>query len=216
MSRCCRVLLVVLVALGVAAPSAGAAPVNDVGSSLGVLWKTALAIPTPHNPFTEANPPNDLCADLGGGVVAPFAGTRPTGTAINFTCTVKAGTRILTFFWTSECSSFPNDHGTFGTTEDQLRKCVQKQDAGITGTITINDQRVQTHQAESGLVPVHLPEDNIFGVTGAEQEGQLVAHGFAFLTDPLAPGTYTIEGTVRFPGPPGGANNSFTTTIIVQ
>jgi hypothetical protein len=212
MRRCCRVLLVALVALGVAAPSAGAVPAKQL-DNLGALWKTVLEIRTPKNPFTQANPPNDLCAKLGGGVVAPFAGARPKGTPIDFTCTVKAGTRIFTFFWTSECSSFPGDHGMRGTSEAELRTCVRGQDAGITGTLTINGRPVPTSPFESGLVPIHLPQDNIFGVKGAERKGQSVAHGFVFLTDPLTPGTYTIKGHAVFPD---DSTKDFTTTIIVR
>ena len=216
MSRCCRALLVALVVLGVAAPSAGAAPPGALGDTLGAVWKTALEIPKPQNPFTPSDPANNLCADLGGGVVAPFAGTPKTaGTPIDFTCTVTAGTRIFIAAWSFECSSFPNDHGTFGTTEPELRKCARAADKGITATVTINGGEVPLSEVVSGLVQVSLPPNNIFGVHGAERNGQLVAHGFVFLTDPLTPGTYTIKGHVVFPTDPPSTID-FTTTIIVQ
>jgi hypothetical protein len=51
MRRCCRVLLVALVALGVAAPSAGAVPDKKLGGTLGALWERILETPSAENPF---------------------------------------------------------------------------------------------------------------------------------------------------------------------
>ena len=72
MSRLSRVLVVAVVALGVAAPSAAAVPGKELGDTLGAMWKNVLETPTPQNPFGGGGP---LCVDLGG-VVAPFGGTR--------------------------------------------------------------------------------------------------------------------------------------------
>jgi hypothetical protein len=59
---------------------------------------------------------------------------------------------------------------------------------------------------ETGLLRVHLPEDNIFGLTGADRSGASVAHGWVVRLNPLTPGTHTIKLT---------AGNTITTTIIV-
>ena len=94
-----------------------------------------------------------------------------------------------------------------------MRAAAEAADAGITATVTINGQPVPLSAVETGLLMIHLPQDNIFGLKGAERNGLSVAHGFVYLTDPLTPGTYIIEGHVEFPdGPPA----DFTTTIIVQ
>ena len=197
MSRLYRVLLIALVALGVVAPSAGAAPPTDLGNTLGNLWTKFLETPTGES---------SQCVRLGGNVVAPFGG----GT---FTCTVKAGTRIFIAGYTTECSTFAGDCGGPGSNEAQLRAAAEAGDAGVIATVTINNQPVSLSTVETGLLTIHLPPDNLFGVKGAARNGQSVAHGFVYLTDPLTPGTYIIQGHVVFPdGPPA----DFTTTIIVQ
>jgi hypothetical protein len=202
MPRVARALLLAAVTLCLVAPSAGAAPTN-LGNTLGDLWTTVLETPTPDNPLAGG----DKCVVLGGNIVAPFGG----GT---FTCTVKAGTSIFIAAYTTECSTFAGDCGGPGSNEAQLRAAAEAADAGITATVTINGQPVPLSSVETGLLTIHLPENNLFGLTGrAERNGLSVAHGFVYLTDPLAPGTYTIEGRVKFPR---GRPQNFTTTIIVQ
>ena len=131
---------------------------------------------------------------------------------MSFTCTVKAGTRIFIAAWTTECSTFAGDTGG-GTNEAELRANAVAADAGITATVTINDEPVPLSAVETGLLTIHLPQDNVFGLKGAERKGLSVAHGFVYLTDPLTPGTYVIEAHVVFPD---GSTADFTTTIIVQ
>ena len=198
MARLARALLLVAVTFCLVAPSASAAPTN-LGKTLGNLWTTVLETPTPDNPFGGGGP---QCVVLGGKIVAPFGGG-------SFTCTVKAGTRIFIAAWTTECSTFERN----GTTEAALRACAVGADEEVTATVTINGEPVPLSSVETGLLTIHLPQDNIFGLQGADRNGLSVAHGFVYLTDPLAPGTYVIEGRVKFPS---GRPQNFTTTIIVQ
>jgi hypothetical protein len=198
MPRLARALLLAAVTFCLVASSASAAPTN-LGKTLGNLWTTVLETPTPDNPFGGGGP---QCIVVGGKIVAPFGGG-------SFTCTVKAGTRIFIAAWTTECSTFEGN----GTTEAELRACAVAADAGVTATVTINDEPVPLTSVETGLLTIHLPQDNIFGLKGAERNGLSVAHGFVYLTDPLTPGTYIIEGHVVFPD---GSTADFTTTIIVQ
>jgi len=197
MARLARALLLVAVTFCLVAPSASAQ--TSLGGTLGDLWTTALETPTPDNPFGGGGP---QCFVLGGNIVAPFGGG-------SFTCTVKAGTRIFIAGWTTECSTFEGN----GTTEAELRACAVAADAGVKATVTINGEPVPLSSVETGLLTIHLPQDNIFGLQGADRNGLSVAHGFVYLTDPLAPGTYVIEGRVKFPS---GRPQNFTTTIIVQ
>jgi hypothetical protein len=201
MARLARALLMVAVTFCLVAPSASAQ--TSLGGTLGDLWTTTLETPTPQNPFGSGGP---QCFVLGSNIVAPFGGG-------SFTCTVKAGTRIFIAAWTTECSTFAGDCGGPGSNEAQLRAAAEAADAGITATVTINGQPVLLSSVETGLLTIHLPQDNIFGLQGAERNGLSVAHGFVYLTDPLAPGTYVIEGRVKFPR---GRPQNFTTTIIVQ
>ena len=197
MARLARALLLVAVTFCLVAPSASAQ--TSLGGTLGDLWTTTLETPTAQNPFGGGGP---QCFVLGGNIVAPFGGG-------SFTCTVKAGTRIFIAAWTTECSTFEGN----GTTEAALRACAVAADAGVKATVTINGEPVPLSSVETGLLTIHLPQDNIFGLQGADRNGLSVAHGFVYLTDPLAPGTYVIEGRVKFPS---GRPQNFTTTIIVQ
>jgi hypothetical protein len=203
MPRVARALLLAAVTLCLVAPSAGAAP-TSLGGTLGDLWTTVLQTPTPENPFGGGG---SQCVVLGGNIVAPFGGGR-------FTCNVTAGTRIFIAAWTTECSTFAGDDcGGPGSNEAQLRAAAEAADAGITATVTINGQPVPLSSVETGVLTIHLPQDNIFGAKGAERNGLSVAHGFVYLTVPLTPGTYIIRGHVVFPD---GSTADFTTTIIVQ
>jgi hypothetical protein len=198
MARLARALLLAAVIFCLVAPSASAAPTN-LGKTLGHLWTTVLEMPTPDNPFGGGGP---QCVRLGGKIVAPFGGG-------SFTCTVKAGTRIFIAAWTTECSTFERN----GTTEAELRACAVGADEDVTATVTINGEPVPLNSVETALLTIHLPQDNIFNMKGADRKGLSVAHGFVHLTDPLTPGTYIIEGHVVFPD---GSTADFTTTIIVQ
>jgi hypothetical protein len=205
MARLTRVLLLAAVTFCLVAPSASAAPTN-LGKSLGHLWTKVLEIPTPDSPFGDGGP---QCVVLGDKIVAPFGG----GT---FTCTVKAGTRIFIAAWTTECSSLPGDTPVpAGTTEADLRACAVGADEKVVATVAINGVTVPLSSVETGLLTIHLPQDNFFKppLKGADRNGVSVAHGFVYLTDPLTPGTYIIEGHVVFPD---GSTADFTTTIDVQ
>jgi hypothetical protein len=203
MNRVVRCLLIAVVTFCLVAPSASAAPAS-LGKTLGQLWTTVLETPTPNSPFGGGGP---QCVVLGGKIVAPFGG----GDVL--TCTVKAGTRIFIAGWTTECSTFAGDCGGPGSNEAQLRAAAEAADAGVTATVTINGQPVPLNSVETGLLTIHLPQDNIFAAKGAERNGLSVAHGFVYLTDPLTPGTYIIQGHVVFPDAPVV---NYTTTIIVQ
>ena len=199
MPRLVRVLLLAAVTFCLVAPSAGAAPTGP-DKILGDLWTTVLETPTPENPFGGG----DGCVALGGKIVAPL---KPGGVA---SCTVKPGTRIFVAAWTTECSTFEGN----GTSDAQLRTCARNADEGIRATVTINGVSVPLTEVETALLRIHLPQDNIFELKGADRKGLSVGHGLVYLTDPLAAGTtLTIIGHVVFPD---GTTADFTTRIIVR
>jgi hypothetical protein len=180
MSRLAHALLVAAATICIVAPSASANPNNRLGGTLGDLWTTVLQTPTPDNPFAGGSP----CVDLGG-ILAPFG---PNG--VTTSCTVERGTKIFAAAWTTECSTFEGN----GTTEAELRACARAFDQGITThTIAVDGQSVPVSEVETGLLTIHLPKDNIFGLTGADRNGLSVGHGWVTLLDPLPPGTHTID-----------------------
>ena len=215
MSRLARVLVVAVVTLGMAAPSAAAVPDKKLGDSLGAMWKEVLETPTPENPFTGGGP---LCVDLGG-VVAPFGA--PGDESI--TCTVKPGTKVFVAAWSAECSTL-EDPPFFGNNEAELRACARAVNAGIATSdviVVLDGRRVPVTEVTSGLVRLDLPTDNIFGAaagTGPPDTPYLsVANGWVALLHPLTPGTHTITLDISGEFPPGTPLDIHnTTTIIVK
>lgn len=206
MSRLARTLLLTAVAFCLVAPSASAAPTSQLGDTLGDLWTTVLQTPTPQNPFAGG----DTCVMLAGNIVAPFG---PSGAE---KCTVMSGTKIFVAAWTTECSTFKGDT-CGGANEAELRANARAADAGIMiHTVNVDGPPVPVTEVETGLLSIHLPQDNIFGLNGADRNGLSVAHGWVVLLDPLAPGMHEIK--IHIEGTYFGqhVNSTITTKIIVQ
>ena len=214
MSLLPRALVVAVVALGMAAPSAAAVPDKKLGNALGAMWKTVLETPTPQNPFGGGG---SLCVDLGG-VVAPFGAPGEE----SFTCTVKPGTKVFVAAWSAECSTLEGPP-FFGSNEAELRACARAVNAGITTddvVVVLDGRRVPVSEVTSGLVRLDLPADNIFGAAAGTGPPNLpylsVAHGWVARLHPLTPGTHTIALHISGEFPPGTPLLiDVTTTIIV-
>lgn len=200
MCRLLRIMLIVAVALSAAAPSAGAAPTKKLHAQLGALWTAVFETPSAQNSFGTGGEAFG-CWSLDG-TVAPLG---PTGVS---SCTVKPGTRILVAATSFECSSFPGDHGSFGTTEAELRTCARQNDLQSAPPVTVDGRAVQVREVETALLDIVLPADNIFGQPEGT-EGQSVAHAWVALLDPLTPGSHQIVITIDPQKPP------ITTTILV-
>ena len=116
MRRIFAVVGVVVSLVVVAGSPVAATSHRNLGHTLGVLWKTVLATPTPQNPWAGGSP----CIDLGGGIVSPFPPPKTT----SITCTVKAGTKIFVVAYSSECSTVELPP-YFGSNEAELRACAR-------------------------------------------------------------------------------------------
>jgi hypothetical protein len=183
------------VVLGVAPSSAGAVPTKKLDANLGTLWTTVFETPSAENPFGSGGPASG-CFDLGG-VVAPFG---PTGVP---SCTVKPGTKIFVAASSFECSTIEGN----GTTEAELRKCAQQSDVQVAPAVTLDGTSIPVTEAETALVSITLPADNIFGLS-AGTTGLCVGHGWVALLHPLTPGTHSI--VIALP------SSTITTTITVK
>ena len=203
-SRWLRVLLLCLVALGLFAPSAAAAPDKKLAAHLGAVWTAVLETPTAQNPFTGGDP----CVQLDG-VVAPVArlGTESV-------TSLKTGTRF-SLGWTSECSTVePPPY--FGTDEPSLRACARAVDAQLEPpTVTVDGRPLPVVEVETALLDVVLPADNIFGQP-AGTAAQSVGHGWVALLHPLPPGTHEIVIYVTGTYVVQPVDFTNTTTIIVR
>ena len=194
LSRLTRILLLVAVALCLGAPTAGADAAKKLDNNLAALWTTVLETPSAQNSFGSGGAAF-ACWDLGG-TVAPFA---PGGVE---SCTVKPGTKIFVAASSLECSTFEGN----GTTDAALRTCAREGDVQDAPSVTVDDKSVPVTEAETPLLNIVLPADNIFGKPVGTQ-GLSVGHGWVTLLHPLTPGTHTIVIDVATP---------ITTTIVVQ
>jgi hypothetical protein len=199
LSRLSRILLLVAVALCLGAPTVGADAAKKLDSNLAALWTKIFETPSAENPFGTGGAAF-ACLDLGGRTLAPFA---PFGVAVEL-CTVEPGTKIFVTASSVECSSFEGN----GDTDAALRRCARMGDAQEAPTVTVDGKSVPVTEAETPLLNITLPLDNIFGLP-AGTEGESVAHGWVTLLHPLTPGTHTIVIVVTGQLP-------ITTTIVVS
>ena len=180
MCRLSRTLLLAVVALAMAAPSADAVPNRDPGGILGDMWETVLETPIAENPFAGGDP----CVDLGP-VVAPLGPSLPS-----ITCTVKPSEGLFVTGWSSECSTFEAPP-FFGRDEAELRACARAVDAELpTPTITLDGTSAPVSEVETDLLRIKLPKDNIFGAS--ERRGLSVAHGWVSDVGRLSRGRHEI------------------------
>ena len=194
MCRLIRILLIAAVALSAAAPSAGATPTIKLDAQLGALWTAVLQTPGAQNSFGTGGEAFG-CWSLDG-TVAPFG---PTGVS---SCTVKPGTRIFVAANSVECSTFEGN----GTADAELRTCARQGDLQSAPPVTVDGRTVQVNEAESALLEIVLPADNLFGLPAGTQ-GLSVAHGWVALLNPLTPGSHQIVITI--------GSGTITTTIVV-
>jgi len=206
LSRLTRILLLVAVALCLGAPTAGA-DAAKLDNNLAALWTTILQTPSAQNPFGDGGS-EFACIDLGG-TVAPFA---PEG--FNGTCTVKPGTKIFVAASSVECSTFPEDGPGPTATEAQLRDCARQGDVKVTPAVTVDGQPVPVTEAETPLLNIVLPADNLFGEP-AGTTGQSVGHGWVTLLHPLTPPGSPHEIHIVITNNDGTESN-ITTTIVVE
>jgi hypothetical protein len=187
--------LLAAVTLGLAAPAASAAPATKLDADLAAMWTTVLQTPSAQNPFGTGGAASG-CLNLGG-TVAPFG---PAGVP---SCTVKPGTKIFVAASSFECSTFEGN----GTTEAELQACAKQTDLQTAPSVTVDGRPVPVTEAETGLLNIVLPADNIFGLP-AGATGLSFGHGWVSLLNPLTPGTHTI--VIHRAGFP-----DITTTILV-
>jgi hypothetical protein len=189
--------LLVASVIGAAAPSAQAVPAPKLDADLAAVWSTVLSTPDAQNPFGSGGVAF-ACIDIGG-TVSAFG---PNGVPA---CTVKPGTKIFVIAFSTECSTFEGQ----GPTEAELRACAEQADLRTAPSLTIDGQPRVPTKADTGLLRIALPADNLFGLPPGAG-GVSVADGWVLLLHPLTPGTHTIVIDL------GPAFALITTSIMVQ
>ena len=161
-----------------AAPAASATPPKKLDATLAALWTAVLQTPSAQNSFGTGDHAFE-CWDLDG-TVAPF---HPIGA---ISCTVNPGTNVFVVGFSVECSTFEGN----GTTEAALRTCARNANQ-IVPTITLDGRPAPVAEAETPLLHITLPADNVFGLPAGDQ-GLSVGHGWVVALHPLTPGSHTL------------------------
>jgi hypothetical protein len=110
-----------------------------------------------------------------------------------YTCSAPAGRPMYVVGLSNECSTFTGDHSTFGTSDQQLKRCARGLFQGAKDTTTIDGHSVNVDRliAGTGAYAVHVPKNNPFGL--APGRGRSAAHGFGLLLTGFAKGTHIIQ-----------------------
>ncbi|MBV9001935.1 MAG: hypothetical protein JO304_22955 [Solirubrobacterales bacterium] len=115
----------------------------------------------------------------------------------SYSCSEPAGRPVYAVELSNECSTFKGDHGTFGTSDSELKKCAAALFKGAKDTVTVDRQPVNVTElvATTGGYPVHVPKNNING-SGKPGNGRSAAHGYGLLFTGFSKGTHVIHALV--------------------
>jgi len=188
-------LVLATAGVAIAAAPASATPAHKAPATLTALWTKVLVTPSPQNPFGTGGP-STACWDLDG-TLSAFG---PQGVA---SCAAGTGTPIFILGSSVECSTFEGN----GTTEAELRACARTTDQQTAPSITFDGRPLTVAEAETPLMQITLPGDNIFGLP-AGSTGTSVGHGWVVQVNPQPPGTHTVVIT--------GTTFSVTTTFVIR
>ncbi len=109
-----------------------------------------------------------------------------------YTCSEPAGRPIYAIGLSNECSTFPDDHGSFGTSGDQLRRCAREEFAGATQRTAVDDHPVE-QELVTATRPYHVraAPGNILSL--GPGDGRSAAYGFGLLLTGFEKGTHVIH-----------------------
>jgi hypothetical protein len=178
-------------------PPHGTVAGKGYGYYVGKVWQVIFTSPTKHP---------DTCATVtvgGQQVAVVWPAITGSGTYTQ-TCSEPAGRPIYLQHVADECSTFKGDHGSYGTTDAQLKKCARAEFKNATGRTTVDGQRVahiNTYIAASGVYAVNLSQGhNYFGAK--KMHGRSAAYGYGVLLTGLSKGTHKIVVAGTIPSPP--------------
>jgi hypothetical protein len=120
-----------------------------------------------------------------------------------FTCTQPPGRPLYVDELSAECSTFKGDHGNFGTSGPQLKRCAHATFNGVKNTTTVGGRRVDMKNliAATDVYRVQIPNNNSLGAPPGT--GRAAAYGYGLLLSGLGKATYVIHslasaGAARF------------------
>jgi hypothetical protein len=133
-------------------------------------------------------------------------------TTNNYTCTEPAGRPMYAVGIGNECSTFKGDHGKFGTTDAQLRKCARALFKGVKQSFTVDGRSVNVSKLVTltAAFPVDIPKNPLFPLPHGK--GRSASYGPGLLLTGLSKGTHSIQGVTNL----GTARWNITWTVHVR
>jgi hypothetical protein len=190
--------LALLFTLGTPAGAAGASVVPPNGKAAGEgyaywlerSWQSVLSSSLPMEPCQTLTANGERVGYLTLPTIVP-------GTYHN-TCREPAGRPIYAIELSGECSTFLGDHGSFGTTDSQLKKCARTLYSGIVESTTVDGQSVDVSKSLKATRPfdVHLAPNNILGLPPGD--GRSAAYGYGLVLTGFSEGTHIIHTVGSF------------------
>ena len=167
-------------------PGNGKVAGHGYGYWLQRSWQATFSASPPANPCQSLTSSGQRVGYLTLKTLAP-------GTD-HYTCNEAAGRPIYVVGLSNECSTLKGDHGKFGTSDQQLKRCARALFVeGAKDTTTVDGQsvNVDTLVAATGEYAVHVPKNNPFGISPGK--GRSAAYGFGLLLTGFAKGTHIIH-----------------------
>jgi hypothetical protein len=128
---------------------------------------------------------------------------------VHLTCHLRAGRPAVFVQPTVECTTLLHEHGTFGVSPGDLRRCARQSFArahlkvtAVLDGVTIS---VASHRALSPVRTATIPAKNAFGVAGGTRV-RVVSDGYVLLVAHLPAGRHTLTASVRVHGKLYGAS----------
>ena len=167
-------------------------------------WRTVFSISPPVSPCQTLTTNGQRVAYLTLTTLAP-------GTD-KYTCSEAAGRPMYVVELSNECSTFKGDHGNFGTTDSQLKKCARALFEGAHETTTIDGKSVDVYKliAATGAYHIHAAHNNILGLPPGN--GRSAAYGYGLLLTGFAKGSHTIHTLASI----GTSAWNITFTVVVR
>jgi hypothetical protein len=112
----------------------------------------------------------------------------------SYSCSEPAGRPVYAVELGNECSTFRGDHGTFGKSDSQLKKCALALFKGAKDTATVDGHSVNVTElvATTGVYPIQVPKNNING-SGKAGTARSAAHCYGLLFTGFSKGTHVIH-----------------------
>jgi hypothetical protein len=166
-------------------PGNGKVAGHGYGYWLQRSWQATFSASSPANPCQALTANGQRVGYLTLRTLAP-------GTD-HYTCSEPAGRPLYVVGLSNECSTFTGDHGTFGTSDQQLKRCARALFKGAKDTATIDGHSVNVDNlvAATSAYAVHAPKNNPYGI--APGAGRSAADGFGLLLTGFARGTHVIH-----------------------